>query len=80
MTYSNMLTRRLFDMLSPLIGETIAQAALKVQAQKLGVPEESFSKRDLPELALGIEKGLAVFIGSETARRVSSQIEHIRVV
>ncbi|MEW6066876.1 MAG: hypothetical protein AB1610_01055 [Nitrospirota bacterium] len=77
MTYNNPIAERIYVLLQPLIGPTMARGSLKVQVEKLGVSEETLSKKFLPELAANIEKGLRVFLGTDKAREVSSNIKNI---
>jgi len=74
MNYNNLLTQKIYTLLEPLVGSSMAKATLKVQFQKLGISEESLGIKDLQNLANLIEKGLTVFLGSETARGISLNI------
>ncbi len=75
--YTNRYTKKLHSELEPLVGTIIAQSILKKIADKLGKSEESLSTIDRPEIVKGIEKGIAVFLGSETASKVVAKIGQI---
>ncbi|MGA1795993.1 MAG: hypothetical protein ACMUIL_09055 [bacterium] len=77
MSYTNALVQKVYSLLEPLIGASMAAAALTVQFKRLGIAEDTFSIRDLPALATGIEKGLIVFLGSDSARGISQSIAQI---
>jgi hypothetical protein len=76
-TYNNQYTQKVYTMLIPLIGDYMARGVIKSQTSKLGLTEDSITKKDLPILAEGIRKGLMAFLGSEGARQVSSKISAI---
>jgi hypothetical protein len=77
MSYTNALVQKIYTLLEPLIGASMAAAALSVQFKKLGIGEDSLSINHLPALASGIEKGLIVFLGSDSARGISQSIAQI---
>ncbi len=76
--YTNTYTKKIHDLLVPLVGEIVTQAVLKNQASSLGKDEESLSFIDGPNLAEKIKKGITIFVGSEVAEKVASQIINLR--
>jgi hypothetical protein len=76
-TYNNPYTRKIFEIINPLIGDLMAAGVLKTQAKKLGIDEESLTPRQIPELAERIKLGLVLFLGSDMASRVSKKISEI---
>ncbi|MGA1845027.1 MAG: hypothetical protein ACMUIS_10745 [bacterium] len=77
MSYTNTLVQKVYSLLEPLIGASMAAAALTVQFKRLGIAEDTLGIKDLPALAAGIEKGLIVFLGSDSARGISQSIAQI---
>lgn len=73
-TYSNIYAQQIHKMLTPLIGDTIAQGAIRWQCNKLGISENDIRRDHLAVLAEGIRRGLVMFIGTEEAKRVSDRI------
>lgn len=75
--YNNPYTQKIHALLIPLVGDFMARSVLKTQTSKLGLTEEKVAKKDLPNLAEGIRKGLIVFVGSDGAKQVASKITAI---
>ncbi len=75
--YNNPYTQKVYIILIPLVGDYMAKSVLKVQSGKLGLKEETITKKDLPTLAEGIRKGLIAFLGGEKAGQVASKIASI---
>lgn len=75
--YTNEYTQKVFDILEPLAGKSMAQAILKVQCAAIGCTEETLQLKDMPELAERIKKGLVVFLGSEKAQAVALKVSKI---
>jgi len=75
-TYSNPFAQQIFNILYPLIGETIAKGSLRSQCTKLGITENQINKEHLSKLADGVRKGLVIFIGTDEAQKVADKINH----
>ncbi len=76
-TYNNQYTQKVYTLLIPLVGDFMARSILKTQTSKLGLTEEKITKKDLPNLAEGIRKGLMAFVGGDGARQLASKITAI---
>ena len=76
-TYNNTYTQKIYIILIPLVGDYMARNILKTQTSKLGLTEEKIAKKDLPNLAEGIRKGLMAFIGGNGALQVAGKITAI---
>lgn len=76
-TYNNSYTQKVYVLLIPLVGDFMARSVLKTQTAKLGLTEDKLTKKDLPNLAEGIRKGLMAFIGGDGAKQVAKKIETI---
>ncbi len=76
--YTNLYTQKLFTELQPLVGAIVAQSVLKRIAEKLGKTEESLSMSDASEIVKGLEKGLAVFLGTDAAGEAARRIGQLR--
>ncbi len=76
-SYTNQYTQKVYEIISPLLGEMMAQGTIKSRTAVIGVNEETLKKTDLPLLAEEIRKGLVVFLGGEVASVVSSKIAQL---
>lgn len=76
-TYNNPYAQKVYTLLIPLVGDFMARSVLKTQTSKLGLTEEKITKKDLPNLAEGVRKGLMAFIGGDGAKQVASKITAI---
>ena len=72
--FNNIYAQRVFALLVPLIGDSMARSVIKFQSYKLGKQEEVLTSEDLPRLANEIRSGLLPFVGSDTAAVISSKI------
>lgn len=59
--YTNEYTQKVFDILEPLAGKSMAQAILKVQCAAIGCNEETLQLKDMPELAEALKKVWSFF-------------------
>jgi hypothetical protein len=75
--YINEYAQKAYDILEPLVGGMMASGTLKMQTAAIGCTEETITKKDLPQLAEGIRKGLVIFLGSDTASKVASKISQL---
>jgi len=76
-TYNNPYAQKVYTILIPLVGDFMARSILKSQTAKLGLNEDKLSKKDLPNLAEGVRKGLMAFIGTNGALQISTKIASI---
>jgi hypothetical protein len=72
--YENKYAQAIFDILEPLVGRAMALGSIKLQAKTMGCNEESFTHSDLPKISEAIKKGLIIFIGTDAAQKVATQI------
>jgi len=68
------LANGIFQIVSPLVGETMARASIKAHCKKNGIDITAINPQDLLALAEGISLGLACFIGRERAKSISQVI------
>ena len=76
-TYNNSISQNIYNILSPLIGDIMAQGVLKSQSEKIGVTDESIATAHLPRLSEEIRKGLVLFLGSEKAKMIAQRITEL---
>jgi hypothetical protein len=75
--YSNPLTRQIYDILLPLLGSLMASSAIRLQAKKAGTTEQDISRQHLQVIAVEIEKALRIFVGTDKACEVATQIKNL---
>ena len=71
----NPLAAKVVGTLAPLVGKTMADSVLSVQAKRLAIEVEKLSAADLPALARQLEKHLKIFVGTEKAIQIGKVIE-----
>jgi hypothetical protein len=76
-TYNNSISQNIYNILSPLIGDIMAQGVLKSQSEKIGATDESISVAHLPKLSEEIRKGLVLFLGSDKAKLIAQRITEL---
>jgi hypothetical protein len=62
------------DRISPLIGETMAQASTLVHCQKLGIVKDEISADEVESLLGRIGQAMLVFVGKEKTERILEDI------
>jgi hypothetical protein len=73
--HQNPLAQKVVDALSPLVGKTMAESVLTVQARRLGIEVDGLSPADLPRLARQFETHLKIFVGTEKASQIGRLVE-----
>jgi len=76
--YKNKYTQSAYEMLLPLLGDMMAQNVLKIQTKKIGKDENTLSAADMPKLAESIKPGLVIFVGTDAAKTIATDISHIK--
>jgi hypothetical protein len=72
--YQNVLTNRIEEILTPLVGATMANSVIGVQAKRLGIDPEKISAAELPQFAERFAAHLKIFIGTEKARQIGESV------
>ncbi len=68
------LNGKIMEILTPLLGELMAKATLKIQCEKAGVAPDAIGRPHLAAVSTGIEKSMVVFVGSDKAKDVTKKI------
>jgi hypothetical protein len=75
--YQNPLTNRIVEMLASLVGKTMAESVVGVQAKKMGVDPEKFTAAELPQIAERFAAHLKIFVGTEKARQIGDSVRQL---
>lgn len=75
--YTNKYAQQVFEILAPFVGDLMAKGVVKSQAALIGEKPESLKKEDMPKLAEKVKKGMAVFLGSDSALKIAERIARI---
>jgi len=73
-TYNNLYAQRIYEIISPIIGELMAKGSIRAQCKSLGITENTIEHKDIPALSERLRKGLVLFLGTENANMVASKI------
>ncbi|WP_437329400.1 hypothetical protein [Sorangium sp. So ce381] len=65
--------KKLVHVLAPYLGENMARAAVRSQADKLGFKHGRLSPADVERLLAAVAPGLGVFVGRDKAQRILDQ-------
>ncbi len=71
----NKLMKRVQHILSPLQGEEMAAATVRIHCAVMGRKPEDLSPADLPVLVKSIQESLIIFLGSDKAQAIARSIE-----
>ncbi len=77
-SYNNPYSQKIYAILTPLIGDLMAQGVIRSQAQKLGFTDENVTQNNILPLSEEIKKGLVLFLGSEKASQIAGKIASIK--
>jgi hypothetical protein len=77
-TFNNLYYNKIVEILSPFIGNIMAQGAVMSQCKKIGISPEKITKGEISKLAEGMKKALVVFVGTDGAQTITERIERIR--
>ncbi|HPR31526.1 MAG TPA: hypothetical protein PLK12_05510 [Prolixibacteraceae bacterium] len=72
--YQNIYAQKIYDIMAAYIGDIMSKGALRAQCKILGISEESIEAHNIPLLAEKLRKGLIIFVGSEGANQIATQI------
>lgn len=71
MTY---LADEIIGLLSPVIGEGLAEETVNIQCKKMGIMPEEITSGNLSDIAAWVEKVLIIFAGEAIATAVKRDI------
>ncbi len=63
------------DIISPYIGETMAQASTQVHCEKLGIVTEEITAKDVEALLDRLAKAMTVFVGKEKTEKLVDEMQ-----
>lgn len=72
--FANIYAQKIYDIISPFIGDLMAKGAIRSQCKKLNIAEDQIQKRDIPLIAENIRKAMIMFVGSENANTLANKI------
>jgi len=73
--FENIYARKIYEIVSPVLGDLMTKGAIRSQCKKIGVSEESIEYKHLNTLSENFGKAMVLFIGSENARLISNKIK-----
>lgn len=75
--YKNQYAEKIHEIISPILGEMMANGSLRAHCKNLGITEETIQMKDLPALSERFRKGLVMFLGTENAMAIASKISKL---
>jgi len=75
---ANPLTEKIRGILSPVLGEFIADSAIRVNCERIGVTNDTLATQQLTEFAEKIKITLFIFLSEKKAREVVQKIKKIK--
>jgi hypothetical protein len=73
--FENLYARKIYEIVSPVLGDMMTKGALRSQCKKIGISEESIEYKHLNLLSENIGKAMILFIGTEKARVITNKIK-----
>lgn len=75
--YNNQYALKIYEMISPIVGEILAHGALTSQCNKIDIAPEQIDQGHLKAISSGFQQALGIFVGTEGAKIISQQIENL---
>jgi hypothetical protein len=75
--YTNHYAQKIYELISPIVGELMAKGSLRAQCKSLGITENTIQRKDILALSEKIRKGMVLFLGTENANVIASKIMKI---
>jgi hypothetical protein len=66
---------KIVECVSPYLGQTMAEAAVEAQRERLGLQGERVTAQEVEALTSRIGMGLIIFVGREKAAQIVGQIQ-----
>lgn len=73
--YTNRYALKIYEIISPIVGDILAHGALTSQCNKIDILPEQIDQGHLRALSAGFQQALGIFVGTEGAKIISQQIE-----
>lgn len=73
----NVVAERIQGVLTPLVGQVLARAAIDLEARRLGKDSETITYGDVGELAQHLAKQLTPFVGQDIAQAAARQVRDL---
>jgi len=73
--YQNQYTQRIYEIISPLLGDMMAKGAIRSQCKKMGISEEMIQHKDLAFISENLKKAMIMFVGTENAIHLANKIK-----
>lgn len=73
----NIVAQDIEQVLSPLVGQVLARAAIDLEARRIGKDSDTITYGDVAELAGHLAKQLAPFVGVGIAQSAAHQVRNL---
>ncbi|MFN8255816.1 MAG: hypothetical protein U0W24_09025 [Bacteroidales bacterium] len=75
--YTNKYSQQVFEILSPLLGNIMAQSIINIHTLKVGKNPETLTNADIQKFSESIQNGITIFLGTDVAKTVGTKISKI---
>jgi hypothetical protein len=75
--FENRYAQRIYEIISPYLGDMMAKGAIRTQCKKIGVSEDAIEQKDIISISDNIKKAMVMFVGSENAVILANRIKRI---
>ncbi|MBN2841172.1 MAG: hypothetical protein JXP37_09495 [Coriobacteriia bacterium] len=73
----NVVAQSIEQVLSPLVGQVLARAAIDLEAKRMGKDSDTITYGDVAELSDHLSKQLAPFVGIDIALAAARQVRNL---
>lgn len=77
MMAGNVVAQSIEHVLSPLVGQVLARAAVDLEAQRMGKDSGTITYGDVAELAERLAKQLTPFVGASIAQSAAHRVRNL---
>jgi len=76
-TFENRYAQKIYEIISPYLGDMMAKGAIRTQCKKIGISEDAIEPKDIVPISDNIKKAMVMFVGSENAVILANKIKMI---
>jgi hypothetical protein len=76
-TYQNQYAQKIYEIISPVLGDMMAKGAIRSQCKKIGISEDEMQHKDIAPISENLKKAMIMFVGTENAIHLANKIKMI---
>jgi len=75
---NNELTKKIKNIIAPILGEFVANSAIRVNCERIGTSEDAITQNQIPEFIKKVKITLLLFLEEEEINKTIQELENIK--